>query len=62
MKVIHEDAGLVKVTDFALLVAWPRAAARAVAETLQSSIRPRGAGQSAMRGSGAQSSGAAVLR
>jgi hypothetical protein len=51
----------VKVTDFAGLVAWPLAAARAVAETLQSSIRPRGAGQSAVRGSGAQSSSAAVL-
>lgn len=59
--VIHEEAGLVKVTDCARLGAWPLAAARAVTETLQSSIRPRGAGQSAVRGSGAQSSGAAVL-
>src|SRR6266571_1296349 len=45
----------VKVTDFVGLGASPLAAARALAETLQSSIRPRGAGQSAVRGSGAQS-------
>lgn len=44
----------VKVTDFARLDAWPLAAARGAAETLQSSIRPCGAGQSAVRGSGAQ--------
>src|SRR4051812_41176494 len=44
----------VKVTDFGRLDAWPVAAARAVAEAFQSSIRPRGAGQSAKRGSGAQ--------
>jgi hypothetical protein len=50
----------VKVTDFVRLVAWPLAASRALSEALQSSIRPRGAGQSALRGSGAQSSGAAV--
>jgi transposase InsO family protein len=47
----------VKVRGCAGLVASPLAAARAVTETLQSSIRPRGAGQSAVRGSGAQSSG-----
>jgi hypothetical protein len=35
----------VKVTDCARLGAWPLAAARARAETLQSSIRPRGAGR-----------------
>src|SRR3954453_17770211 len=46
----------VKVRGFVGLDAWPLAAARAVSETLQSSIRPRGAGQSAVRGSGAQSS------
>jgi hypothetical protein len=50
----------VKVTDLVGLDAWPLAAVRLVAETLQSSIRPRGAGQSAFRGSGAQSSSAAV--
>ena len=50
----------VKVTGLVGLGAWPLAAARAVAERLQSSIRPRGAGQSAFRGSGAQSSSAAV--
>src|SRR6266516_2743508 len=50
----------VKVTDRVGLDAWPLAAVRLVAETLQSSIRPRGAGQSAFRGSGAQSSSAAV--
>jgi hypothetical protein len=44
------------------LAARPVATARAFAETLQSSIRPRGAGQSAVRVSGAQSSAAAVLR
>ena len=51
----------VKVTDFGKLDAWPSAAARAVAEALQSSIRPRGAGQCAVRGSGAQCKMAAVL-
>ena len=51
----------VEVTDFARLDAWSLAAARARAETLQSSIRPRGAGQSAVRGSRAQSTAAAVL-
>ena len=40
----------VKVTDCARLGASPLAAARAESETLQSSIRPRGAGQSAVRG------------
>jgi hypothetical protein len=50
-----EKRARVKVTDFVGLDAWPLAAVRAVAEALQSSIRPRGAGQSAVRGSGAQS-------
>jgi hypothetical protein len=39
--VIHEEAGLVKVTDHAGLGAVPLAAARAVAETLQSSCQGR---------------------
>src|SRR3954449_828280 len=50
-----KERACVKVTDFAGLDAVPLAAARSVAEAFQSSIRPRGAVQSAMRGSGAQS-------
>jgi hypothetical protein len=59
--VIHEEAGLGKLRGCGGLGAWPLAAAGAVAEAVQSSIRPRGAGQCAVRGSGAQSSAAAVL-
>jgi len=49
----------VKLTDFAGLDAGPLAAARALTERLQSSTG-RAGGQSAVRGSGAQSSSAAV--
>ena len=50
----------VKVTDFGKLDAWPSAAARAVAAALQSSIRPRGAGQ-CRAGLGGSSKMAAAL-
>lgn len=45
----------VKVRGCGLLAALPVASAEAWAEAFQSSIRPRGAGQSAVRCSGAQS-------
>jgi hypothetical protein len=44
----------VKVTDCGLLDVSPLAAAGDEAEWLQSFIRPRGAGQGGVRGSGAQ--------
>jgi hypothetical protein len=47
----------VKVTGFVGLGAVPLAAARRAAEAVQSSIRPRGAGESAMRGSGLNQDG-----
>src|SRR5262249_61900870 len=54
---IHEGAGLVKVTALAGLVAGVGGTVAPVAEAVQSSIRPRGAGRSVSRGSRAQSSG-----
>src|SRR6266511_179535 len=55
--VIHKGAGLVKVTGCGQSGARVGGTAAAVAEAVQSSIRPRGAGRSVSRGSRAQSSG-----
>jgi hypothetical protein len=59
MFVIHEGVGLVKgaATGRGWLFAGSLTAGRSGAELVQSSIRPRWAGQSVVRCSGAQSSG-----
>jgi len=59
MFVIHEGAGLVNVgvRGLVLLGAGSLTASRAGAEVRKSSIRARGADQSVVRCSGAQSSG-----